>query len=109
MGDDTSNRWRSRVVFATCLAATGCGDTRNDDSGLFGDADSGQSGATVGDGIDDDADGTVGQDDDADGSGADGLDGSDGPKFDLQSGEGEGGDPGECGCGATDWSYVWVA
>jgi hypothetical protein len=104
----TNEAWRRRLVFATCLAA--CGDGRDDDSGLFGEGESGPSGGQD-DGVDDD-------DDDADGTVADGPDGSgdaadddEGPKFDTPDGNdgADEGPSGECGCGEEEWSYVWIA
>ena len=110
MGDDTTRKWRRTFAFATCLAA-GCGETRDDDGGFFGDGESGPSGGSAGEGIDD-GDGTA--DDGPDGSGDDdGLDDEDddGPKFDTPNGADGAGDEGggSCGCGNEDWSYVWIA
>lgn len=86
----------SMVVFAACG-----GDGR--DSGLFGDGSAGSTGRTSGldGGADGDSGGTTGGLDDT---------GGDDVKFDTPDGNSAGDDGGgDCQCGNTDWSYVFIA
>lgn len=96
-----------RVLVAGSLVTSACGDGgREDASTLFQEGTDGSDldAGTLGDG---DGDGPDGGDGDGDpGDGDPGNTG--GTKFDL-SGFPDSGDGLACGCGNTEWSYIWIS
>ncbi|HWB73967.1 MAG TPA: hypothetical protein VG755_03405 [Nannocystaceae bacterium] len=99
------------AAFATGLGAVlvACGDDSGSAEGLFGSAESeGGSGSSPSGGGAESNEGSGGS-----GSAADGADDSsdEGPKFDTPDGvsAGDDGGPGDCECGNSEWSYVFIA
>src|SRR5262245_35242676 len=98
----------SAVAFATGLTA--CGDDTGGADGLFGSAESGgsegQATAASAEGNDGSGAGSESAADSAADTSSD-----EGPKFDTPDGVTAGGDggQGDCDCGNSDWSYVFIA